>query len=198
MKFAIGLTGGIGSGKSSFCSLLRLYGFDIVDSDKIAHEVLDKNSSFISSTFGLEYLSHGRVDRKRLAPLIFENPQKKELLESKLHPLIREEIYAKSEELDKKEMPYILDIPLLFETNAYDVRRSILVYAPKEELIRRVIKRDNLTKDEAIRRVESQMDIEKKRELADIIIDNSKNLKNLQNECDRAVLLIKKEFNVSI
>ncbi len=191
MTHAIALTGGIATGKSTVCSLLRLHGYEIIDADKIAHETLDNSKEQITELFGNEYVKDGAVDRKELGKLVFGDKEAKAKLESLLHPKIRETIYVACAELDKKRVPYFVDIPLFFETKAYDIKPIVLIYAPKETQIERAMKRDNLTHDDATMRIENQIDIEKKREMADFVVDNSKDLPSLQNEVQRLIKYIK-------
>lgn len=194
-KNAIALTGGIATGKSTVCNILKLHGFSIIDADKIAHQVLQEQKEKISSIFGKDYIKNGKVDRKKLAKLIFNNKEAKKTLESLLHPLIKKEIEKESLKLEKYQVPYIVDIPLFFETKNYPIKRVVVVYAPKELQLERLIKRENLNKDEAKKRIESQMDIEKKKELANFVIDNSKDLKHLQNEIEKFIQRVKDEYS---
>ena len=176
------ITGGICTGKSSACAILKEFGYHIIDADKIAHRILDDNALNIAQMFGDEFVSNGQVDRKKLGLVIFSDKRKKRILEDFLHPLIRMRIAKQKDEAEKSGKKYILDIPLFFETNSYDADQVILVYAPKEIQLQRLIARDGLSKEEALLRIESQMDIEKKKELSDIVIDNTKDLKNLKRE----------------
>lgn len=191
MTHAIALTGGIATGKSTVCSLLKLHGYEIIDADKIAHKTLEESKEQIVEIFGSEYIKADAVDRKLLGKLVFGDIEAKAKLESLLHPKIRETIYAACAELDKKCVPYFVDIPLFFETKAYDIKPIVLIYAPKETQIERAMKRDSLTHDDALRRIENQIDIEKKREMADFVVNNSKDLPSLQNEVQRLIKYIK-------
>jgi len=183
---AIALTGGIGTGKSSASAILSLFGFRVIDADKIAHSVLDSKANEIAQRFGKEFiLSDGKVDRKRLGRVVFADKSLREELESIVHPSIREEIEKASLEQERLGKPYLIDIPLFFERGNYPIDRVITVYAPKELQIERIMKRDSLSKDEALQRIDAQMDIEEKRRLATWVIDNSGSLKQLQNECER-------------
>ncbi|WP_457592933.1 dephospho-CoA kinase [Hydrogenimonas sp.] len=184
-EHAIALTGGIASGKSTACNLLRLYGLRIIDADAVARDLLQKEADAVARLFGPEYVPGGTVDRKALAKLIFSDREARERLESLLHPKIREEIIRQSEEQDRLGGPYIVDIPLFFETKAYPIDRVIVVYAPRETQKRRLIEREGLSEAEAEARLDAQIDIEQKRKLADYLIDNSGNLKHLQRECER-------------
>lgn len=192
---AIVLTGGIGTGKSTVCNILKLYGFSIIDADKIANYILQKEKDSIIKLFGKKYIKDNSVDKKALAKLIFKNKDAKQKLENLMHPLIKKKIIEESLKLEKHKVPYIIDIPLFFETKNYPIKRVAVVYAPKELQIQRVVNRDKLSYEEAIDRIESQLSIEKKKEKATYLIDNSKDLKNLQKEIDKFVEKVKDEFS---
>jgi dephospho-CoA kinase len=191
-EYAIALTGGIATGKSSATAILMLYGFRFIDADKIAHKLLDTHYQDIANIFGDKYIINGRVNRKELGKLIFKDISKREELENFLHPLIYNEIEKEAIKQDKFKKPYIIDIPLFFEKQRYPIKNSIVVYASREQQIDRLILRDGFNRDEAMERIDAQIDIEEKRIKASFIIDNSKNLKNLQNECERIKTLILK------
>ncbi len=184
-KYAVALTGGIATGKSSATILLSLYGFRFIDADKIAHGMLDQHSGSIATLFGSEYVVDAKVDRVKLGALVFADQAKRKALESFLHPLIYDEIAQQSEEQDRFGKPYIIDIPLFFEGNRYPIEKSVVIYTSKEKQLERLMKRDSYDEEEALRRIESQMDIEEKRMHATYVIDNSGDLKQLQYECDR-------------
>lgn len=190
-KYAIALTGGIATGKSTVCKLLELQNFDIIDADKIAHKLLDENSEKIASMFGKEFIEDGKVLRKKLGKIIFSNEKEKKRLESLIHPLIKEEIYKESETFEKLEKPYFIDIPLFFENMHYPIPKSLLVYTPKNLQIQRLMNRDNINEDEAKLKISNQLDIEKKREMADLVIDNTSDLENLQKEVKKIIEDIK-------
>ena len=184
-RHAVALTGGIASGKSSACNLLKLYGLRIIDADSIAHEVLDKEAGSVAELFGSDYLVDGRVDRKKLGRLVFGDREARRRLEALLHPKIREEIARQSEAQDALGGPYIVDIPLFFETGGYPIDRVVVVYTPRPIQKRRLMEREGLSDEEAEARLDAQMDIEKKRQMATWVIDNSGNLKQLQKETER-------------
>lgn len=194
-KYAIALTGGIATGKSTAASLLGLNGLRVIDADVIAHKLLDENSVWIAGYFGNEYIRSGKVDRSALGKLIFSNVDAKASLEDFLHPKIREAIEAASEKQDRFKFPYLIDIPLFFETGAYDIKDSVVVYTPKAIQVQRFMKRNGFSEEESLRRIESQMDIEEKKKRATWVIDNSGNLKHLQKECENFVDMIKKKFD---
>ncbi len=181
--YAVVLTGGIATGKSTVAKLFLEDGFSLIDADRVAHYVLDLNHNKIAELFGFNYVVDSKVDRKALGGLIFSNPKEKLRLEKLLHPLIFEEIERKAILFDKFKKSYIVDIPLFFESmGRYPIENSIVVYAPKELQLERLMLRDGLNNIEAQQRIDSQLSIEKKRDLGTYIIDNSKNLKNLQQE----------------
>lgn len=186
-KNAIALTGGISTGKSTVCNLFKLHGFLIIDADEISHKILDENSSQIAQMFGNQYIKDGKVLRKELGKIIFTNEENKEKLENLLHPLIKDEIVKRSRLFESQNKPYFIDIPLFFEKMHYPIPKSLVVYTPKDLQVKRLMKRDNINEEEALVKISNQWDIEKKKELADMIIDNSKDLKNLQNEVERII-----------
>lgn len=189
-KYAIALTGGIATGKSTVSSLFMMYGFLTIDADKIAHTILDNSISTIEKLFGKEYILDGKVDRAKLGGLIFTNKQEKQKLEAFIHPLIKQQILKEAKVFEEQQKPYLIDIPLFFENRNYDISSSIVVYTTKEIQLQRLIKRDNSTEDEAKSRINNQMDIDEKKDLATYIIDNTKDLKHLQKEVDRVKKLI--------
>lgn len=188
---AIALTGGIATGKSTVGNLLKLHGFLIIDADDIAHKLLDENSEQIALMFGAQFVQDRKVLRKDLGKIIFSNKEEKQKLEQFLHPLIKEEIVKAAKIFESQKKPYFIDIPLFFETNNYPIKNSCVVYTTTEIQLQRLMKRDNISQVEAYNKINNQMDIEKKKNLATIIIDNTKNLKHLQNEVQRVVQEIK-------
>lgn len=184
-KYAVVLTGGIATGKSTVAKIFEEYGFEIIDADKIAHQMLDLHSDKIAHLFGAEYVEEGKVLRKKLGGLIFSNLEAKVALEELLHPLIFAEIERQSLALDGLLKPYLVDIPLFFETNRYPVKENIVVYVPKELQLERLIQRDKSTKEASLQRIDSQMSIEEKKEKASYLIDNQGDFKSLQLHCDK-------------
>jgi dephospho-CoA kinase len=193
-KYAIALTGGIATGKSTVASLLALNGMRVIDADTISHEILDASSEWVKETFGGEFVENGKVNRAKLGTLIFSDEKKKKTLEEFLHPKIRKEIENQSEKQDSFKFPYLIDIPLFFEKSGYDIKESVVVYTPSEIQLERFMKRNGYSKEESLRRINSQMPIEEKRKRATWVIDNSKDLKHLQRECEEFVEKIKEKY----
>ncbi len=194
-EYAIALTGGIATGKSTVASLMKLHGIAVIDADEIAHELLDIHHDKIAQMFGEEFVRKGRVLRTNLGKVIFSDEAKKKELEAFIHPLIRLEIEKRAAEYDSREFPYLIDIPLFFENGAYDIKDSVVVYTPPAIQLERYMKRNDLNEEEAMVRINSQMSIDEKKERATWIIDNSTTLKHLQAECEAFVDRIKRETN---
>lgn len=193
-EYAIALSGGIATGKSTVASLLSLNGMRVIDADTISHEILDASSSWVVDTFGYEYVNGSKVDRAKLGTLIFSDAKAKKILEDFLHPKIRDEIEKRSEKQDGFKFPYLIDIPLFFENGAYNIKESVVVYTPPEVQLERFMKRNGYSQEESIRRIASQMPIDEKKKRATWVIDNSQNLKHLQKECEEFVNMIKEKY----
>ena len=194
-EYAIALTGGIATGKSTVASLLALNGMRVIDADSISHKILDDSVEWVHENFGDEYISNGTVERAKLGSYIFSHTEAKKKLESYLHPKIKAEIEKQSEKQDSFKFPYLIDIPLFFENGNYPIEESVVVYTPKDIQLERFMKRNGYSRDESLKRIASQLPIDEKREKATWIIDNSKNLKHLQNEVEVFVEKIKKIYN---
>jgi len=193
-EYAIALTGGIATGKSSVAQIFKEFGFYIIDADKIAHKILDRSYLDIARLFGSEYIENYKVNRKALGKLIFSDKVAKKKLEELLHPLIYQEIETLSIQQDSYKKPYIIDIPLFFETNRYPIERNIVVYTPAHIQLERLCRRDNCSIAEAKQRIDSQIDIEEKKNKAIYLINNSLDLNSLQQECDKVKSQIQYDF----
>ena len=194
-QYAIALTGGIATGKSSVSKLFEAEGFTIIDADTIAHQVLNQAADEVAGLFGREVLREDGVDRKALGTIIFGDSQKRKALEALLHPLIYEEILRLSEIEDRKKRPYLIDIPLFFETARYNTYKVIVVYAPRTAQIERAVRRDGLSEEEVEHRIAAQIDIEEKRQKATYFIDNSGDETELHSETMKIIKQIQKEFS---
>ena len=193
-KYAIVLTGGIATGKSTVASLLALNGMRVIDADTISHEILNASSEWVEKIFGKQYINGSKVDRTKLGTLVFSDIKAKNILEAYLHPKIRKEILKRSIKQDSFKFPYLIDIPLFFEKGGYDIQESVVVYTPSDIQLERFMKRNGYSKEESLRRINSQMSIEDKKQKATWIIDNSKDLKHLQKECENFVDMVKNKY----
>ena len=187
--FIIGLTGGIGSGKSAAAKILKELGLKVIDLDQITHELMrpgELGYIEIKKEFGEKYLdTKGALDRKLLRQEIFSSFDLKKRIESILHPIIFEEC-NKQLNLLKHENYIVLVIPLLFETKNYIslIDESLLIDCDLETQIERVIKRDSISKTLANRIIKNQMNREKKQLLADKVILNDENINHLKTQLD--------------
>ena len=183
-KNAIVLTGGIGTGKSTVASFLKLYGYKIIDADEISKNVFNKKLDKIKEIFGT-------TDRKELRKIVFNNKEKLKQLEDLILPDVKKEVLSLCDKYEKDGVAYFVDLPLFFEKQNYDEFNKVLVvYAPKEIQIQRVKKRDNATDEEVKAILNNQIDIEIKKQKADFLIDNSKDLKHLQKEIEKFLSMI--------
>jgi len=184
----IGLTGGIGSGKSAASEHFERMGITVVDADVVARQVVEPSRpalAQIAAHFGDDILlASGSLDRQKLRQLIFKSAQQKTWLESLLHPIIRDEIIH---QLKCSHSPYTLLVsPLLFETKQHElVNRTLLIDAPKALQIERASQRDDVTSSQIETIIASQMTRECKIEKADDIILNDSDLGALQQEVER-------------
>ena len=182
------ITGSIASGKSTVVSLLKERGFSVIDADLIAHEQLEICKGEIIREFGEQILDEaGKIDRKKFGAIVFREPKKLKNLEQILHPKIKAEIFFKASQLESLGQVYFVDIPLFFEKKERyaEFKNVAVIYAPKELLLSRLMSRNGLNLEEAKARVELQMDIEQKREMANFLIDNSSDRENLELELEK-------------
>lgn len=182
------ITGSIASGKSTAINLLKERGFSVIDADMIAHEQLEICKCEIVEFFGKQILDEtGKIERKKLGAIVFNDPKKLKILEQILHPKIKEEILSCATKLECLGQVYFVDIPLFFEKeDRYaEFKNVAVIYAPKELLLSRLMSRNGLKLEEAKARVELQMDIEQKRKKANFIIDNSGDKENLEQELEK-------------
>lgn len=195
-EHAIVLTGGISTGKSTVSNILHNhYGLEIIDADKIAKEVLPLHVNEVRAIFGERIIDEeGKIDRKALGAIIFNDKAEREKLNAFLHPLIREEIFKRSQTLEEKKKPYIIDIPLYFESEGYHCKVVVVVYAPIEVQRKRLMIRENFTKEEAQKRIDAQISIEEKKVMADFLINNSFDRKFLDEEIEKFMKFVRGKY----
>ncbi len=174
----IGITGTIGSGKSQVLSYIESKGYNVFDSDKYAHYLLTREDivKIINDEFGC--VEDGVVDRKCLGKIVFNDNIKLERLNKIIHTLVKEKIAS----LDSL---IFVDVPLLFEANMEEYFDAIIVVsAPKDIIIERIMKRDNLSKKEANNRISLQKSDEYKKNRANYVIINETTINNLHIQVD--------------
>ncbi|HEY3487177.1 MAG TPA: cell division protein ZapD [Gammaproteobacteria bacterium] len=184
----IGLTGGIGSGKTTVADLFAQYGVPIIDADRSARELVEPGQpalNQITQSFGPEILNgNGTLDRKKLRELIFNDPKQRKQLEDILHPLIRNNML---EQLDAVDSPYaILVIPLLVDTGNWDMIDRILVVDTEEDLqIDRVMQRDAISQEQTETIIDNQVSRQERLAAADDVIENTGSIDDLKTQVKR-------------
>ena len=181
----VGLTGGIGSGKSVAGDFFIELGIDVIDADHVSKNILDDNESakqLFLEYFGEKFIDkNNNVDRALLRDEIFKNEDKKEALESIIHPLVREEIFTFIE--NSNSVYKIIMVPLIYETNSQDFYDKIVVVDCKEEnQIIRASKRDNKTKNDIINIIKNQASSDERMSIADEVIKNDSSLDDLKKQ----------------
>ncbi|MGI6727841.1 MAG: dephospho-CoA kinase [Anaerovoracaceae bacterium] len=189
MMKLIGLTGGIGTGKSTVSDYLIQKGYRVLDADKVAKEIVSPNSEIfiqLKDTFGKEIVyEDGTLNRKKLADIIFSNPEKKAILDKLMHKKIIEVLLKKAISFSGEKVVFI-DAPLLYESNLDLYLDKVWVVDADDEIrIQRVIQRDQLTREEIIKRIQNQMSRKEKLRRADCIINNSTNKVDLYKQIDK-------------
>ncbi|MGD0274649.1 MAG: dephospho-CoA kinase [Syntrophales bacterium] len=187
-----GLTGGISSGKSTVSEMFRQIGAHIIDFDKIAHQVQEKGRPAwkdIVQAFGEEVLQeNGAIDRQKLGDIVFRDDMKRSILNGIVHPAIFREWEKQVEKIkiERNDAIIMSDVPLLFEVGMNALFNvTILIYISAIVQANRLMVRNGFTREEARIRLCSQMPIEEKRKLADIIIDNSGTIEETQGVISR-------------
>ena len=195
----VGLTGGIGSGKTVVSDLFEKMGAPVIDTDIIARQLVADDPdvlSEITEIFGKDVLDvDGRLDRKKLAGIVFNDNKQKQKLENILHPRIRSEVLHQVEALSGIESPAhyaIIVVPLLFETGFDDITDfTVAVIAEEHTRIKRIQQRDMRSLDEIQAIIDSQTDDKTKIKMADEIIENNNDFKQLEQK----VQLLHKKFS---
>lgn len=195
----VGLTGGIACGKSTVAKMFAQLGCVIIDADQVAREVVEPGENgheAIIHRFGPQILhENGELNRKALGDIVFKDKNALADLNAILHPLIRTRMNEKKEEAKQIHPPLIImDIPLLFESEQkHTVEAVIVVYVPPAEQLKRLMERDQLTAEDAQRRIDSQLPIEDKKKWADFIIDNSGSLEKTREQVESLFFKLAKE-----
>ena len=185
----LGLTGGIGSGKSMVASMFAQLGADVIDADQLAREVVEPGQPVleeIAAAFGRDILlPDGRLDRGMLARIIFADPVARARLNAITHPRIQERMATEMALRGSRPGVLIVDIPLLFENDrTSSVESVIVVWVDPKTQLRRLIERDGLTADEARQRIAAQMPLDEKRARADLVVDNSGSRENTRRQVE--------------
>ena len=181
----VGLTGGIGSGKSSAANIFKEFGIDCIDADNVAKNILDLNENarklFINE-FGDKYVDKdNKINREILREDIFNDKSKIEKLESIIHPKVRDEIFKFIE--NSSSIYTIVDVPLIFETNSKDFYdKIVLVDCETNTQISRASQRDNRSNESIMKIIKNQATREQRLSIADYVISNNSTFENLKKE----------------
>ncbi|WP_330501414.1 dephospho-CoA kinase [Peribacillus frigoritolerans] len=194
----IGITGGIASGKSTVSLYLQELGFTIVDADLASRAVVEPGEEAyhqVVKAFGEDILlTDGNIDRVKLGSIIFNDQEKRLLLNGIVHPAVRNWMRVKTEAaLSSGEETVFMDIPLLFESKlTFMVDKTLLIYVDEQVQLKRLMNRNGLSETEALARINSQMPLADKKALADAVIDNNGDI----NETKRQVKTILSKWYV--
>ncbi|MEK4653059.1 dephospho-CoA kinase [Niallia sp. FSL W8-0954] len=199
MTLIVGLTGGIASGKSTISSYYQSLNIPIIDADIESRLAVEKGEPAylkIAAHFGKGVLhSDGTLNRQKLGEIIFSNEEERRVLNSIVHPDVRRRMDEKQKKaVESGEKVVILDIPLLFENKLnHTVDRTILVYVDQDTQITRLMKRNDLSYEQALKRINAQMPLQEKLALADEVINNNGSMEESIQQANR----ILKKWNVS-
>ncbi|GLC88325.1 dephospho-CoA kinase [Lysinibacillus piscis] len=184
----IGLTGSIASGKSTVAKMMATLGLPIVDADVVARDVVEPGTvtlATIAEHFGQDILlEDGHLNREKLGNVIFHEPAKRKLLNDIMHPAIRQEMLRQRDAYIQEGHPHVvMDIPLLFESKLQHFVERILVVSVSEQVqLRRLMERNQLSEEEALARIHSQLPLSVKEKGADAVIYNNENLTNTEEQ----------------
>ncbi len=190
----IGLTGGIGTGKSTASAYLRKRGFAVINADQIARQIVEPGTPLLAElerTFGKHILTEeGSLDRKALATIVFADAEKRRQLDAMMHGRIIQVIQEQIQQYQAMgtHKGIVLDVPLLFETGLdKKCERTWLLTANRDIRIARVCARDSMSVPEVAARIRSQLDDEEKKRRADRVIDNSGTVQELERQMERLI-----------
>jgi len=183
--YTVGITGGIGSGKSTVTESLKDKGFKVIDADEISREITRNGSHAVTQLAGIfgDFIidSPGVLNRKKLAAIVFKDPEKKKELDGFMMIRIISEINAQMMRLADERLIF-LDAPLLYETELDKVCDEVWVIdAPLKKRLERVSQRDAISEEDVMDRVKNQLPDDKKLKLADVVLDNSGTCEELKD-----------------
>lgn len=186
MAYRVGLTGGIGSGKSTVSSIFSRLGVPVIDADQIARSLVEPGTDALSKLtahFGEEILNQGQLDRRRLRELIFTDETARQWVEALLHPLVKREMLSRADQQDSAYV--VLEIPLLFEAGYQNLLDRVLVIdTPPALQVDRVVSRDEVPQDQVESVIRAQISAKARLKQADDVIDNTGSLEQLREQVE--------------
>ncbi len=198
-NLTIGITGSIATGKSTVVKYIVSKGYSVIDLDQIAREVLVDNEVLLNKLadeFGAKIInSDGSLDRNELGSIIFGDSKARQKLDRIMHPAIFDEMKLRIQNLKSGgERVIFCDVPLLYEADMSDLFDEVwVVYSSPETQLKRLMDRDNIDKEYALKKINSQISILKKRQLADEVITNDLDLQNSYNQVDKLLKNLNKK-----
>ncbi|WEV36438.1 dephospho-CoA kinase [Lactobacillus sp. ESL0677] len=201
MTLVLGLTGGIASGKSTADAFFRKKGLPIIDSDLIAHQILNVGEAGylqVIQYFGKKFLNSDQtINRHQLGKVVFSSPEQLAILNKITHPLIFQTIQAKiTQNKQAGKQLIIVDAPVLFESGGQKYcDKTLLIAIPEDMQIERLMQRDQLTRQAALNRIKSQMPLAQKIKLADYVVTNTGTIEELEAKLAELLLKLKGEKN---
>ena len=195
----LGLTGGIATGKSTVTAMLRERGIPVIDADQIAREVVEPGKpayEAIVRHFGRDILlEDGQLDRKKLGEVVFSDEAERQKLNAIVHPEVRRVMRQEAVVAEANGAPIVfMDIPLLYESKLqYLVEKIVVVYAPSDMQLARMMERDELDEEQAKKRLRAQFPIDQKKLEADFLIDNSQSREETQRQVEELLTVIRSE-----
>lgn len=199
MTLVLGLTGGIATGKSTADAFFKEKKIPIVDCDEIAHDIMNVNQPAwrdVKRIFGLDYLNRDRsVNRKKLGALVFNDATQMEILNKITHPRIFEEMERQIQIQKVNDVPLVVvDAPVLFESHSeHNYDKTLVITLPQDLQLQRLMARNNLTKEEALSRINSQMSLKEKEKKANYVIENNGSIEDLYKKLNNLLIKIKYE-----
>ena len=176
----IGITGNIASGKSTVENIIKEFGYDVFDADEMTHRILNEAKSDIVKIFSEEdVITNGQIDRKKIASIVFSDNNKLKMLESIIHPKVKQEILNILNSGQNKKAVFV-SVPLMFEAGFEDIfDKIIFVSAPENLRLKRLMLRNNLTEEDALKRIKSQLPESNKISKSSYIIKNDSDIEQI-------------------
>jgi dephospho-CoA kinase len=193
----IGITGNLGSGKSTIVKLFKEHGFKIISADKIGHKEINKISDELKRKFGKKIFFKGRIDRKRLGKLVFSDKRKLKMLQKITWPLIIRKIKEEIKKNDGRDI--VIESALIIESGLKNlVDRLVLVKIDKDVQLKRLLKRNRYTEEEIRNILKLQLRQEEKIKYVDYVVDNSEDVENTKSQIVKLIGELRDEGKIYI